>query len=131
MLALHEAAFRRCGHVLQGLKAHGLQTSDGELELAPFQSIISKTFQKHHPRWAVDDGPSIKLSGRLVPDVADGRHLSTVSNRWHALLRCVPADVVDNHGPGIRQTAGRSAKSPTHGHVQDGEDVLVERPGIA
>ena len=48
-----------------------------------------------------------------------------------SLLRGIPADVVHDQGTRIRQPAGRAAERAPHGHVQDGEDVLVERPRIS
>ena len=43
----------------------------------------------------------------------------------------VPADVVDDHGLRIRQAAGRSSERSAHGHVQEREDVLIERPRVS
>lgn len=42
----------------------------------------------------------------------------------------VVANVVDNHRLRIRQAARRSSKRSTHRHVQEREDVLIERPSI-
>ena len=48
-----------------------------------------------------------------------------------ALWMRVVANVVDNHRLRIGQAAGRSSKRSTHGHVQECEDVLIERPHIS
>jgi hypothetical protein len=59
--------------------------------------------------------------------------LNIQSARAHRLSSFVSrhSRIFDNHGPRIRQPARRSSKRSAHGHVQEREDVLVERPRIS